>query len=58
LPFEATLTKNHEFSFQEKFASFGSSNVQVSKKEVHCKGEGKKDKFSKNHGVSRRHDYG
>ncbi len=47
LPFEATLTKNHEFSFQEKFTSFGGSNVQVSKKKYVVKGKGKKTNFQK-----------
>jgi hypothetical protein len=47
LPFEAILTKNHEFSFQEKFASFGGSNVQVSKKKFVVKGKGKKTNFQK-----------
>jgi len=46
-PFEAILTKNHEFSFQEKFASFGGSNVQVSKKKFVVKGKGKKTNFQK-----------
>jgi len=47
LPFEATFTKNHEFSFQEKFASFGGSNVQISKKKFIIKGKGKKTNFQK-----------
>jgi hypothetical protein len=44
-PFEVTLKKNHEFDFQEKFTSFGGSNVQVNKKKFVAKGKGKKTNF-------------
>jgi hypothetical protein len=41
-PFEVMFKESRELSFQEKFASFGALNIQVSKKKSVAKGKGKK----------------